>query len=212
MRVRLTRNHLIVLALHLLLAPLVMAARDRVRSISARPPVARARAPLDPDLQALPAAARAALLKHDFKRASDRMEDESDREAAARYLRARAREAKTRGDLAGARAFFQGSLVVCQTKCAPRSIALSMMGLGKLAADQRDWSLAERWYQGALAGYRSVRDPPRSLGALLRLAEVADRAGRPTVARQRYQECLRLAEAVGDRERSAVARKWLADD
>lgn len=263
MRVRLSRHHLVLLTLHLLLALLFTAARGGMWSAPHRPPATGSRGELEGRARALSAAIRKAVAQKEFARAATLMDerleihrrigdrgkmrrtrleqasmawlqgdrirardllrprpededDSQDRAAVASYLRSLARATKKRGDLVGARAFLNGSLAICGTQCPPRSIALSLMGLGQIAYEEKEFAQAEAFYAGALTSYRSVRDKLRSAGALRRLGTVSEARGNRPLALKRYQESLKLSHASGGREEIAkglacIAR-WLAEE
>jgi predicted ATPase/DNA-binding XRE family transcriptional regulator len=92
------------------------------------------------------------------------------------------------GDLAGAQAAFDESLILSAGTGSTEAIALSHMRLGLLAIEKREYDQAERENDLALSSYRQLEDGWGVATALGQRGDISLGRGRPEEAMERYAE------------------------
>lgn len=92
------------------------------------------------------------------------------------------------GDLAGAQAAFDESLVLSADTGSTEAIALSHLRLGMLAIEKREYDQAERENDLALSAYRQVGDGWGVATALGQRGDIGLGQGQPKEATERYAE------------------------
>jgi predicted ATPase/DNA-binding SARP family transcriptional activator len=115
-----------------------------------------------------------------------------------------------RGELEAARALFEESLAIWRRLEDRAGIATVLARLGRLAADQWDWTTARARVEESVALWRALDDPAGIANALSLLAEVCRQEGDPAAARALIEENLAIWRELGDRGRLMAELDTLA--
>jgi hypothetical protein len=92
-----------------------------------------------------------------------------------------------------------------------REVAVSLIGLGDVAAANNDLTLAETYYGQALSQGGTAGDDQLTATAQIRLSRIEERQRRVASAHTPAQEGLALARALGELPLTALAQRQLAN-
>ncbi len=144
-----------------------------------------------------------------LRKAFELAQESGDPAAALRIAGPLDRYAYLRGRYAEIRQWMDAAVTSCPD--APAGLrAKALLGSGRLALLQCDYTPAVRRLEAALRLYRELEDPRGISGALQVLGSVAREQGRYARAVELHAESLAVAEAAGDRWAVASAHGYLA--
>ena len=144
-----------------------------------------------------------------LRKAFELAQESGDPVAALRIAGPLDRYAYLRGRYAEIRQWMDAAVTSCPD--APAGLrAKALLGSGRLALLQCDYTPAVRRLEAALRLYRELGDPRGISGALQVLGSVAREQGRYARAVELHAESLAVAEAAGDRWAVASAHGYLA--
>lgn len=108
----------------------------------------------------------------------------------------------TRGDYGQARPLFERTLVLARTDA---TRAKALQNLGGLAAEQREFSQAEKLFAESREAYRAAGDARGEAVSLLNIGRLQSERGFPGIARETLEAAVTAAKQTGDLEMHAAA-------